>query len=191
MVLVNCSVEDGDGYIHLVPQEEHEDHPGSLKMLPAARCGHVFMGKGNVTWCRASNAGKVFWDGQPFSPDDLADLILRLKEDGYMCRKCVREHFQAVGGIPGLYHHPWTEDLHREDVDLPPEDALKPVLSSVEIDEVTVMRVGKPDGGETVMVKGTCPTCDSPLSVASEGHETKTVMCTSCTWAKAVDLPKP
>lgn len=190
MVLINCSVEDGEGYIHLVPAEETEDRPNSLKLLPVARCGHHFMGQ--ATWCRASNAGDVIWKGQAFEPNDLADLIIRLKDDGYMCRECVREHWRAVGGIPGLYHHPWTKDLHREDPHEDAEDDLKPVHASVETEEgITVMHVGE----GSIQLNGTCPRCTEPLHVRT--HVIKPpdkrrvgVACTKCTWSRDVTLPR-
>lgn len=187
MVTINVAIEDGGGYIHLISSEEVRfEHVGDWDGVET-QCG--FMLENDATLCDARDATDVIWKDQPFDPHDLADLILRLKDDGYMCRECVREHWRAVGGIAGLYHHPWTQDLHREDGH--EDEDLKPVHASVELDGgVTVMRVGNQDGG-AVMVNGDCPTCSSALSVASEGHETKTVMCTKCTWRRAVDLPEP
>lgn len=185
MVLINCSVDDGDGYIHLVAVEAHKDRTGGLTLFTEARCGFTFMGASHATWCRASEAGDVLYGEFDRQPDDLADLIMWLRDDGYMCRECVREHWRAVGGIPGLYHDKWTEDLHRDDGH--EDEDLKPVHSVVELQcGVTVMRVGV---NPTVAVDGECPTCDSTLAPMRDGDGVVSVLCSKCRWERAVDLP--
>jgi len=111
-----------------------------------------------------------------------------------MCRECVRAHFEAVGGIPGLYHDKWTEDLHRDNPPVDEED-LAPVEEYVEMGcGVTVMYLGEGN----VQLDGQCPRCDEDLHVKThtihpgEPDDTRRVgvACHSCTWSRDVDLPR-
>lgn len=149
-----------------------------MKLWPEAYCGHTFAG--TSTLLEASESGYTLFKDQPRDPDSLGQLILALKRDGYMCRECVREHFVAVGGIPGLFHHEWTEDLHRDQT--VEDETLESAHTAWRIiEEGEQIEVFLSHGGHT-QIDGECPGCGGPL-IAEEVHEESVlVSCAGCPW---------